>query len=92
MGDPDYKSNEVIERLPMHLRQFIKPQNYNLYSPIDQALWRYVMHKNIHFLKNVAHDSYLQGLKETGIDVDQIPNMYGMNRTLKKIGWAAQYK
>ncbi|MGL1886487.1 MAG: aromatic amino acid hydroxylase [Reichenbachiella sp.] len=84
-----YFGNSVIDKLPMHLRGFIKPQNYDDYSAIDQAVWRYVMRKNIHFLKNVAHDSYLQGLKETGIDVDHIPNMYGMNRILKKIGWAA---
>lgn len=31
----------------------------------------------------------MQGLKETGIDIEYIPNMYGMNRILKKIGWAA---
>ena len=84
-----YEGNGVIDRLPMHLRKFIKPQNYDAYSAIDQAVWRYVMRKNVHYLKDVAHESYLRGLEETGINIESIPNMYGMNRILKKIGWAA---
>lgn len=83
------ESNEILERLPKHLRQFIKPQSYEDYSAIDQAVWRYVMRKNVDYLSSVAHDSYVDGLKSTGISVDSIPNMYGMNRILKEIGWAA---
>ena len=83
------QSNPILDRLPKHLKQFIKPQNYNDYSAIDQAVWRYVMRKNVDFLKKVAHKSYLEGLKQTGILIDSIPNMYGMNRILKDIGWAA---
>lgn len=84
-----YESNPILDRLPKHLRQFIKPQNYEDYSPIDQAVWRYVMRKNVDYLSRVAHTSYLPGLSKTGITVDHIPNMYGMNRILKEIGWAA---
>lgn len=83
------ESNPILNRLPKHLLQFIKPQNYDNYSAIDQAVWRYVMRKNVDFLKTVAHSSYLDGLKQTGILVESIPNMYGMNRILKDIGWAA---
>jgi phenylalanine-4-hydroxylase len=83
------ESNPILNRLPKHLLQFIKPQNYEDYSPINQAVWRYVMRKNVDFLKTVAHKSYLEGLKLTGISIDNIPNMYGMNRILKDIGWAA---
>ncbi len=79
----------VIERLPRHLQQFIAPQNYDEYTPINQAVWRYVMRKNISHLKNVAHESYIEGLKKTGIEIDTIPSIYGMNRILKEIGWAA---
>jgi phenylalanine-4-hydroxylase len=82
-------NNPVLDKLPKHLRQFIKPQNYDDYSPIDQAVWRYVMRKNVDYLSRVAHGSYLDGLKKTGISIDYIPNMYGMNRILKEIGWAA---
>ncbi|WP_242202589.1 aromatic amino acid hydroxylase [Aestuariivivens insulae] len=87
---PDtFESNDILNKLPKHLKQFIKPQNYEDYSAIDQAVWRYVMRKNVDFLTTVAHGSYLDGLKQTGISIDQIPNMYGMNRILKEIGWAA---
>lgn len=83
------ESNEVLDRLPAHLQQYIKPQNYEDYTPINQAVWRYVMRKNVDYLSKVAHESYLEGLKQTGISIDHIPNMYGMNRILKEIGWAA---
>lgn len=84
-----YESNEFIDRLPKHLKQFIKPQNYEDYTPIDQAVWRYVMRKNVIYLSQAAHDSYLNGLEKTGIGTEKIPSMYGMNRILKEIGWAA---
>jgi phenylalanine-4-hydroxylase len=84
-----YESNPILDKLPDHLRQFIKPQDYNEYSAIDQAVWRYVMRKNVDYLSKVAHKSYLDGLKKTGISIENIPNMYGMNRILKEIGWAA---
>lgn len=84
-----FESNPLIDRLPAHLKQFIKPQNYDDYTPINQAVWRYVMRKNVDYLSKVAHDSYLDGLKKTGINIDSIPSMYGMNRILKEIGWAA---
>ncbi len=87
--DNQFETNPLLERLPTHLKQFIKPQNYNDYSAINQAVWRFVMRKNVSYLKKVAHKSYIDGLEKTGIDIDNIPSMYGMNRILKEIGWAA---
>lgn len=84
-----YESNSILDKLPEHLKQFIKPQEYDDYTAVDQAVWRYVMRKNVDYLSKVAHKSYLDGLKKTGISIDHIPNMYGMNRILKEIGWAA---
>jgi phenylalanine-4-hydroxylase len=43
----------------------------------------------VNYLSQVAHNSYLDGLKKTGIEIDNIPSMYGMNRILTEIGWAA---
>ncbi|MEO1587911.1 MAG: phenylalanine 4-monooxygenase, partial [Bacteroidota bacterium] len=83
------ESNPLIDNLPPHLKQFIKPQNYEDYTPINQAVWRYVMRKNVNYLSDVAHGSYVEGLRKTGISVEEIPSMYGMNRILKEIGWAA---
>ena len=83
------ETNPLLEKLPKHLKQFIKPQDYSDYTPINQAVWRYVMRKNVDYLSKVAHHSYLDGLKKTGIEIDSIPSMYGMNRILTEIGWAA---
>lgn len=83
------ETNPLLERLPKHLKQFIKPQDYSDYTPINQAVWRYVMRKNVDYLSKVAHHSYLDGLKKTGIEINSIPSMYGMNRILTEIGWAA---
>ena len=83
------ETNPVLERLPKHLLQYIKPQSYDDYTALDQAVWRYVMRKNIAHLPLLAHQSYLAGLEKTGISIDQIPSMYGMNRILQDIGWAA---
>jgi phenylalanine-4-hydroxylase len=44
---------------------------------------------NVDYLSRVAHDSYVEGLNKTGISIDCIPYMEGMNRILKEIGWAA---
>lgn len=87
--DTHFESNPLLEKLPNHLRQFIKAQDYDEYTPINQAVWRYVMRKNVDYLSRVAHESYLEGLKKTGISIENIPSMYGMNRILKEIGWAA---
>jgi len=83
------KFNKVTERLPKHLHQFIVKQPYAEYTAQNQAVWRYVMRMNIDFLSKVAHESYLEGLKKTGISSEEIPRMEGMNRILKDIGWAA---
>jgi phenylalanine-4-hydroxylase len=83
------QSNEVLEKLPKHLLSLIIDQPYNDYTPQDQAIWRYVMRSNVDYFPTVAHHSYLSGLKKTGITIEQIPQMYGMNRILKEIGWAA---
>ena len=86
---PRIESNPIIERLPAKLKQYIKPQDYEHYTALDQSVWRYVMRKNVNQLQKVAHETYLEGLEKTGITIDRIPSMYGMNRILKEIGWAA---
>ena len=59
------ETNPLLDQLPKHLKQFIKPQDYSDYTPINQAVWRYVMRKNVDYLSKVAHNSYLDGLKKT---------------------------
>jgi phenylalanine-4-hydroxylase len=81
--------NEVLEKLPRHLLDLVIDQPYNEYTAQDHALWRYVMKQNVIYLGEMAHGSYTDGLHKTGISIDSIPHMYGMNRILKEIGWAA---
>ena len=81
--------NEILDKLPRHLMSLVIDQPYNEYSPQDQALWRYVMRQNVRYLGRVAHSAYLDGLQKTGISLESIPCMDGMNRILREIGWAA---
>ena len=87
--DLEIEFNEVTSKLPKSLHSFIVKQPYIEYTFQNQAVWRYVMRLNVDFLKNVAHESYINGLRLTGISIDEIPRMEGMNRILKDIGWAA---
>ncbi|WP_369048183.1 aromatic amino acid hydroxylase [Tenacibaculum sp. UWU-22] len=84
-----FELNEVTKKLPKHLHKFVVKQPYGEYTAQNQAVWRYVMRANVDYLSRVAHESYLQGLEKTGISIDSIPKMEGMNRILKEIGWAA---
>ncbi len=85
----NFSKNSFLDKLPKHLRVFTIEQPYNEYTAKNQAVWRYVLRKSTKYLGKVAHKSYLAGLKKTGISVDVIPRMEGMNRILKEIGWHA---
>jgi phenylalanine-4-hydroxylase len=87
--EPHFEINEVTKKLPKHLHKFVVKQPYDEYTPQNQTVWRYVMRMNVDYLSKVAHKSYITGLQKTGISIDNIPYMAGMNRILKEIGWAA---
>jgi phenylalanine-4-hydroxylase len=80
---------EVIQSIPSYLRQFVVKQHYDEYTPQHHATWRYIMRRNVNFLKRYAHPSYLDGLEKTGISIDTIPHIDDMNDKLGKIGWRA---
>jgi phenylalanine-4-hydroxylase len=86
---PHFELNEVTKKLPKHLHKFVVKQPYEEYTAQNQAVWRYVMRMNVDYLRKVAHKSYIDGLNKTGISVENIPHLSGMNRILKEIGWAA---
>ncbi len=88
-GDFAYQDNPIISGLPDHLKQFIVDQNYPGYTPVNHAVWRYVMRQNFAFLKDHAHEAYVEGLRKTGIGIDKIPSIEHMNEILGRIGWAA---
>ncbi len=79
----------IATKLPRHLASFVIDQNYDRYTAQDHSVWRAVMKQNTNYLKKVAHKSYIDGLKKTGISVNKIPGIEEMNNALHKIGWAA---
>ncbi|HEV2096786.1 MAG TPA: aromatic amino acid hydroxylase [Chthoniobacterales bacterium] len=82
-------SNAAVAALPKHLLQFAVDQRYDEYTPVDHAVWRFIMRQNAFFLREYAHKLYFQGLLETGISFDRIPRIEEMNDILAKIGWGA---
>jgi len=83
------QENDVLQKLPKHLHNLIIDQPYNQYTAKDHAVWRYVMRQNVVFFTKMAHGDYIKGLEQTGVSINEIPKMYGMNRILKDIGWSA---
>ncbi len=84
-----FSANPQLAGLPNHLRQFAVEQNHDKYTPIDHAVWRYIMRQAVHILRENAHRVYFKGLLETGINLDRIPRIDEMNEILGRIGWGA---
>ena len=82
-------NNPSVAALPKHLLQFAVDQRFDEYTPVDHAVWRFIMRQNIFFLKEYAHKVYFQGLLETGISFERIPRISEMNDILGRIGWGA---
>src|ERR1700754_3396856 len=82
-------NNPQVAALPAHLTQFVVDQHYEHYTPIDQAVWRYVMRQNYSYLKDVAYYPYIPGLEKAGLSIEKIPSLQEMNDALAKIGWGA---
>lgn len=78
-----------LDGLPPHLVAYISEQNYDLYSAIDHASWRFIMLISKDFFKHHAHSKYLSGLEQTGITTERIPRITEMDEKLKKLGWRA---
>lgn len=80
---------EIVASLPAHLRPFVQLQDYDQYTPRDQAVWRFIMRQLTRRLRATAHPVYLEGLARTGIALDHIPSIDEMNACLTKLGWRA---
>src|SRR5882672_1548061 len=86
---PFSRTNRAVQSLPKHLLQFAVDQRYEEYTPVDHAVWRFIMRQNIFFLKEYAHKVYFKGLLNTGISFERIPRIEEMNDILAKIEWGA---
>lgn len=76
-------------KIPRHLKKYVVDQQYEKYTPIDHAVWRYVMRQNHNYLKDTAHQAYVGGLTSSGISIEKIPNVTDMNKALEPFGWGA---
>ena len=83
------RTNRAVQSLPKHLLQFAVDQRHEEYTPVDHAVWRFIMRQNIFFLKEYAHKVYFQGLLDTGISFERIPRIEEMNEILGRIDWGA---
>ena len=43
-------SERYAPSLPDHLKQFVVDQGYERYTPVDHAVWRYIMRQNLDYL------------------------------------------
>jgi phenylalanine-4-hydroxylase len=82
-------NNAAVAVTPKHLLQFAVDQRYDDYTPVDHAVWRFIMRQNVFFLREYAHKVYFQGLLDTGISFERIPRIQEMNDILAKIEWGA---
>ncbi|HLL05299.1 MAG TPA: aromatic amino acid hydroxylase [Myxococcaceae bacterium] len=82
-------TEKTLARLPAHLRRYVVGQEYEAYTPRDQAVWRHILRRLRNHLSDKAHAVYLQGLEATGIGMERIPSLDEMNEKLAQLGWAA---
>ena len=76
-----------MDNIPKYLKKYIFDQNYDQYSAIDHACWRFIMRINKSYFSKNAHYKYLDGLDKTGITIDKIPKIDDMNKKMNKFGW-----
>lgn len=82
-------TERAIAKLPAHLRRFVVLQDYEAYTPRDQAVWRHILRRLTGHLEGKAHPVYLEGLAATGIGLERIPSLDEMNEKLEALGWCA---
>lgn len=78
-----------MEKLPKHLQKYIVEQDYDRYTPVHQATWRYILRQLKAYLGIHAHKSYLDGLEKTGISTEEIPRISEISKKLSTFGWRA---
>lgn len=75
--------------LPRHLRKYVVEQNDRKYTPVDHAVWRFILRQLKSYLSVHAHSAYLSGLEKTGIEIERIPKISEISDKLEKFGWRA---
>ncbi|MDD9937096.1 MAG: aromatic amino acid hydroxylase [Myxococcales bacterium] len=82
-------SVETRDRVPPHLRRFVVEQDWDAYTPVDHAVWRFVLMQLYGRLVESAHPAYARGLSATGMAIERIPRIAEMDARLRDFGWGA---
>lgn len=85
----EHQRHALTEEIPPHLRIYLSKQDYRLYTPSDQASWRFIMAIAKDFYADHAHKKYLDGLTDTGISTERIPRIEEMDEKLRRFNWRA---
>ena len=80
---------ETYNRLPNFLQNYCAVQYYERYTAQDQAVWRYALKQLVDFLSRHAVPVYRDGLRKTGISLEEIPRLENMDKALAAFGWGA---
>jgi phenylalanine-4-hydroxylase len=90
-GDVDRSRppSSTHRHIPAYLQPFIVQQDASRYTPVDQAVWRFVLLMLHERLARTAHSSYVRGLARSAISTDHIPRIEEIDRGLASIGWGA---
>lgn len=82
MGNPTGHGN------PDDWEQYVVDQNWSEYSAENHEVWGTLYERQSEIIKGRACDEYFKGVKDLGIDKDQIPKFDEINAVLKeKTGW-----
>lgn len=82
-------NDNTLQSLPVYLRKYIVPQDQSKYTPLDQAVWRYILRQLRSYLGIHAHETYLWGLEQSGISTEEIPHISEISQHLSRFGWKA---
>lgn len=78
-----------LDRLPPYLRAYCTEHDTSKYTARDHAAWRYIMRRAMDFFQEHAVSTYIPGFKKSGLQIDRIPHVDDIDRSLQEIGWGA---
>ena len=79
----------TVDSLPDYLKQYCIQQAPDQYTSRDHAAWRCIMQRALRFFRKTAISGYEEGLRKTGLPVDQIPSISNIDSCLQEFGWGA---
>lgn len=79
----------TADSLPGYLKKYVVEQNYERYTPVEHATWRYIMRRARDFFSRHGVPAYTEGFAKTGLKIDRIPRIDEIDSHLQEFGWGA---